>query len=414
MLMGQCCRCGATKHRGRIGLSARATMIEESSTLAVSARAAAMKKQGIDVIGFGAGEPDFDTPENIKESGIDAIRRGFTKYTAAAGLLELRQAIADKLARENGLDYSPSEILVSCGAKHCLHNIFQAICDPGDEVVILSPYWVSYTESVKLAGGVPVLVEASMENDFKVRPEQIADAITSRTKAVVINSPCNPTGAVYSRDELKAIGEVLLDAGVYVVSDEVYERLVYDDTEFVSIAKAVPDLKDRTFVVNGVSKTYAMTGWRIGYVAGPPVEIKAMASIQSHTVSAPAHFAQIAAIEALTGDQSSVAVMVREFARRRDYMVERLNAIEGIECPLPKGAFYVFPKVSGLYGRSLGGVVIRNSIDFCAQLLEVAKVALVPGVGFGADEHVRLSYAMSIEAIEVGLDRIEKAVSEMV
>lgn len=406
--------CGSGGRFGRIALSAKARMIEESPTLAVTAKAAAMRKQGMDVIGFGAGEPDFDTPGNIKAAGIDAIQRGYTKYTAAAGMPELRQAIAAKLLRDNGLSYSPSDIVVSCGAKHSLFNVFQAICDPGDEVVILSPYWVSYSEAVKLSGGVPVLVEATMEAGFKVTPEQVANALTSRTKAVVINSPCNPTGATYSRSEIEAIGRVLLDADVYVVSDEIYERLVYDDIEIASIAAAVPDLKERTFVVNGVSKTYAMTGWRIGYVAGPSEEIKAMASIQSHSVSAPAHFAQVAAIEALSGDQSSVDQMVKEFARRRDYMVQRLSAIEGIQCATPPGAFYVFPRVSGLYGRSLNGVAIRSSLELCAQLLEVAQVALVPGSGFGADDHVRLSYALSMEEIERGLDRIESAISEMV
>lgn len=411
--MEECCRFGLAERRVQARLSTRAKMIEESPTLAVTAKAAALKKQGIDVIGFGAGEPDFDTPGNIKESGIEAIRKGFTKYTAAAGMPELRQVIAEKLEKDHGLVYSPNDILVSCGAKHCLHNIFQAICDPGDEVVILSPYWVSYSEAVKLAGGVPVLVETSMESEFKARPDQIADAITPKTKAVIINSPCNPTGTVYARDELESIGEVLLNTEVYVISDEIYERVVYDGIETVSIAAVVPGLKDRTFVVNGVSKTYAMTGWRIGYVAGPSEEIKAMASIQSHTVSAPAHFAQIAAIDALNGDQSSVDAMVKEFSRRRDYMVQRLNAIDGIECTTPKGAFYVFPKVSRLYGRSLGGVKVTNSLELCSQLLETARVAVVPGSGFGADEHVRLSYAMSIEAIERGLDRIEKALSEM-
>lgn len=256
--------CGGDRRLGRTGLSARARMVEESPTLAVTAKAAAMRKQGIDVIGFGAGEPDFDTPGSIKTVGVDAIQRGYTRYTAAAGMFELRQAIADKLLRDNGLSYSASDIIVSCGAKHSLFNVFQAICDPGDEVIMLSPYWVSYSEAVKLSGGEPVLVEASMETGFKVTPEQIAKAITSRTKAVIINSPCNPTGATYSRSEIEAIGQVLLEADVYIVSDEIYEKLVYDDIEIVSIAAAVPDLKERTFVVNGVSKTYAMTGWRIG------------------------------------------------------------------------------------------------------------------------------------------------------
>lgn len=405
--------CSSMGKRGRTGLSARALKIDESPTLAVTAKAASMRKQGIDVIGFGAGEPDFDTPDNIKDSGIRAIQKGLTKYTAAAGMPELRAAIAEKLDRDSGLSYAPSEIVVSCGAKHSLFNVFQAICDEGDEVIIPSPYWVSYTEAVKLSGGVPVILRAGMDSGFKVTPEQILGAVTDRTKAVVINSPCNPTGATYTKAEIQAIGEALLRTDLYVVSDEIYERLVYDEVEVVSIASAVLGLKDRVFVVNGVSKTYAMTGWRIGYVAGPAREIAAIASMQSHSSSAPAHFAQVAAIEAITGDQSSVGPMVDEFHRRRDYMVARLNSMEGVQCTTPAGAFYVFPKVSDLYGRTLGGVVINSSVDFCAQMLEAARVALVPGSGFGADECVRLSYAMSMDDIERGLDRIEEAVSRM-
>jgi aspartate aminotransferase len=372
-----------------------------------------MKKQGLDVIGFGAGEPDIDTPSNIKKSGIRAIEMGFTKYTAAAGMPELRSAIAEKLSRDNGLSYSPSQVIVCCGAKHALFNIFQAICDEGDEVIILSPYWVSYSEAVRLSGGVPVIVGAGMDTGFKVTPEQITQAVTDRTKALVINSPCNPTGAVYTRAEIEAIGQALLGTDLYIVSDEIYERLVYDGTAPTSIAAAVPGLKDRTFIVNGVSKTYSMTGWRIGYAAGPEEEIRAIASIQSHSASAPAHFAQVAAIEAIAGDQSSVQPMVDEFRRRRDCMVSRLNSMEGVQCPTPAGAFYVFPKVSDLYGRTLGGIVIQNSADFCAQMLETAKIALVPGSGFGADEFVRLSYAMSMDSIERGLDRMAEAIAQM-
>lgn len=372
-----------------------------------------MKKQGIDVIGFGAGEPDFDTPSNISKSGIRAIEMGLTKYTAAAGMPELRSAIAEKLSRENGLSYSPSQIVVSCGAKHAIFNILQAICDEGDEVIILSPYWVSYSEAVKLSGGTPVFVSAGMDTGFKVTLDEIVQAVTDRTKALIINSPCNPTGAVYTPAEIEAIGRALLDMDLYIISDEIYERLVYDGTVPTSIAGAVPGLKDRAFIVNGVSKTYAMTGWRIGYAAGPEEEISAVVSIQSHSASAPAHFAQVAATEAITGDQSSVRLMVEEFRRRRDYMVSRLNSMEGVECSTPAGAFYVFPKVSSLYGRTLGGGVIEDSADFCARMLETARIALVPGSAFGADECVRLSYAMSMDSIERGLDRMEEAIAQM-
>ncbi len=394
-------------------LSKRMANIKPSPTLAVSAKAKAMKARGIDVIGFGAGEPDFDTPDHIKKAAVKALDDGFTKYTPAGGIDELKKAVCVKFKKDNNLDYEPGEILVSCGAKHSLYNIFQALVYEGDEVIIPSPYWVSYPDMVYLAGGTPVIVTAREENDFKVTAEDLSSHITPKTKAFVLNSPSNPTGSAYTRQELQELAQILLKKGLMVISDEIYEKIVYDNFDFYSIVTVEPKLKDSTVIVNGVSKTYSMTGWRIGYAAGPGDIIKAMTNIQSQSTSNPTSIAQIASLEALTGPQDCISDMLQEFDKRRTYMVERLNAIPGVSCFSPQGAFYTFPNVAGVYGRRSGDVEISDSTSLAAYLLESVNVAVVAGVGFGADDNIRLSYATSFENIEKGLNRIQKAIEQL-
>lgn len=394
-------------------ISKRMSNIKPSPTLAVSAKAKAMKARGIDVIGFGAGEPDFDTPDHIKETAIKAIKDGFTKYTPAGGIEELKIAVCEKFKKDNYLDYEPGEILVSCGAKHSLYNICQALLYEGDEVIIPSPYWVSYPDMVYLAGATPVILNTEQENEFKMTPESLSAKITPKTKAVILNSPSNPTGAAYLKDELKKIAQVVLDTGIVVISDEIYEKIVYDDFEFFSIVTVEPRVKAQTIIVNGVSKTYSMTGWRIGYAAGPADIIKSMTNIQSQSTSNPTSIAQKASLEALTGPQEFIHEMVHEFDRRRTYMVDRLNAIPGLSCFTPKGAFYTFPNVSGVFGRRAGEHEIKDSTSLATYFLETANVAVVAGVGFGADNHIRLSYATSFENIEKGLNRIQTAVERL-
>ncbi len=394
-------------------LADRVNKIQPSPTLAIDAKAKALKAQGVDIVGFGAGEPDFDTPDNIKEAAKRAVDAGFTRYTPVGGTDELKDAIISKLKRDNGLEYARNEISVACGAKHSLYNITQALIEEGDEVIIPSPYWVSYPDQVVLAGGRPVFIETDESTSFKITPEKLEKAVTGKTRALVLNSPCNPTGTSYSKDELKAIGEVCLKHDFMIISDDIYEKLIYDNLSFSNIATAVPALKPRVMVVNGVSKAYAMTGWRIGYAAGPAEIISAMTKLQSQSTSNPSSIAQKAAVEALNGPQETVAKMVVEFEKRRTYIIDRLNAIPGITCFRSSGAFYAFPNISGIYGKSFGEKVIANSTDFAAYLLEDAKVALVPGVAFGADNYARLSYATSLENIRKGLDRIEEAVSNL-
>jgi len=393
-------------------LADRIGRVGESVTLAVTAKARAMQAQGVDVVAFAAGEPDFDTPEHVREAGKAAIDAGQTRYTPASGTPALKKAIAGKLKRDNGLEYDPAtEILVSCGAKHVIYNLVQALCEEGDEVVIPAPYWVSYPEMARLAGAEPVFPQASSAQDFKLTPEQLAGAVTAKTKAVILNSPSNPTGAVYSPAELKALAAVLVGRDVWVISDEIYEKLVYDGAEHASIARLEPRLKGRTLVVNGHSKSYAMTGWRIGYAAGPAAVIKAAGSLQSHSTSGPAAMCQAAALAALTekdGGAAELEAMRAEFQARRDLIVERLGAIKGISCVKPRGAFYVFPDVSGCYGRKIGEVRVDGSLSFAQACLETAHVALVPGVAFGADNCVRMSFATGTELINKGLDRLAK------
>ncbi|HNV57184.1 MAG TPA: pyridoxal phosphate-dependent aminotransferase [Smithellaceae bacterium] len=394
-------------------LASRVAKVKPSETLAITAKANALRAQGRDVIGFGAGEPDFDTPDHIKQAAIRAIEAGFTKYTPVGGTDELKDAIIAKLKTDNRLEYKRSQVVVSCGAKHTLYNLAQALFEEGDEVIIPAPYWVSYPDIVVLAGGTPVILNTLEKDGFKMKPEQLKASITGRTRAVIFNGPSNPTGAAYSPDELKALAAVLADTDIFAISDDIYEKILYADFPFANLAMAEPRLKDRTIVVNGVSKAYAMTGWRIGYAAGPEEIIGAISKIQSQNTSNPTSISQKASVAALAGDQQVVSMMVAEFKKRKDYIVDALNDIPGIFCPMPEGAFYVFPNVSALYGRSYEGKKISNSTEFIEYLLDGANVATVPGVAFGSDDHIRLSYATSLKNIEEGVRRIKDAVAKL-
>ncbi len=384
--------------------------IKPSATIAVSSKARELKAAGRDVIGLGAGEPDFDTPDNIKEAAIDAIRRGETKYTAVDGIPELKQAIAAKFKRENGLDYGPDQCFVAPGGKPVIYNAMMATINPGDEVVIPTPYWVSYPDIVLLAGGTPIFAEATLENSFKLDPNVLEAAITSRTKWLIFNSPSNPSGAAYTRDELKGLAEVLMDyPKVHVLADDMYEHLVYDDFEFTTLAQVEPGLYDRTLTMNGVSKAYAMTGWRIGYCAGPKELIGAMRKIQSQSTSNPTSISQWAAVEALNGPQDFIPERAAIFKQRRDLVVSMLNQATGVSCPTPEGAFYVYPSIEGCMGRtSPGGTVIRTDGDFATALLEDEGVAVVPGEAFGLSPFFRVSYATSTEALTEACQRIQR------
>lgn len=395
-----------------MAISDRAMKASASATLAISAKARQLKAQGIDVIGFGAGEPDFDTPQNIKDAAIKALLAGDTKYGARSAKA-LNEAICNKLRNDNGLDYSPSQVIVSLGAKHSLYNAILTLCNPGDEVIIPSPYWVSYPEMVMLAGGEPVYVHTDESTGFRMSTEQLKDAITPRTKILILNSPSNPTGAVYDPSDIEEFAKIAVEHGLYVISDEIYEKMIYGNTRQVSIASFGDDIKKLTIVINGFSKTYSMTGWRVGYAAAEQEIVDGMSRIQDHSTSNPTSFALAGALEALTGPQDSVEMMVREFAERRRVMVEGLNAIPGIICSEPGGAFYAFPNVSSFYGKSYGDKTINGSDSFAAFLLDEARVAVVPGSGFGADENIRLSYAASMEDIRNGIERIGEAVTKL-
>ncbi|MEW6088605.1 MAG: pyridoxal phosphate-dependent aminotransferase [bacterium] len=394
-------------------ISKRAQNISPSPTLAIDSLAKKMKAEGKDIISFGAGEPDFDTPQNIKDKAVSAIQSGFTKYTPVGGTDELKDAIIRKFQRDNNLTYTKKEIIVSCGAKHSLYNIFQAILNPGDKVIIPAPYWVSYTEMVKMAGGKPVIVQTKEKDGFKITPETLKKKAGTNVKALIINSPSNPTGMIYTKEELQAITDVVLEKGIIVISDEIYEKTIYDNNMFVSIASLGDEIKKNTIVVNGVSKTYAMTGWRIGYAAGDENIIKAVNNIQSHSTSNPASISQKAAVEALNGPQEEVNKMVNEFSERRKNMVKRLNKIKGISCKMPHGAFYVFPRIKKLLGRNFKNREIKSSLDLSSYLLEEMNVAVVPGIAFGNDNYIRLSYAASMENIQKGLDRIEEGIGKL-
>lgn len=394
-------------------ISNRAKSVKPSPTLAITAKANRMKAEGIDVVSFGAGEPDFDTPENIKDAAIRSLKSGFTKYTASSGIDELKTAIVDKLAGDNGLHYQKSQIIVSNGAKHSLYNAMLALVNPGDEVIVPIPYWVSYPDQVRLAEGIPVFVTTNESNGFVATAEMIQKVITPKTRMIVLNSPTNPTGGVYRRDELQAIADIAVANNIYVLSDEIYEKIIYDGWEHVSIASLGEEIQKLTITVNGLSKSHSMTGWRIGYAAADQEVISAMGRIQDHSTSNAVSFVQKGAVEAFTGPQDEVRKMVAEFDRRRKAIVKRLCVISGISCAMPCGAFYVLPNVSGLFGKTWDGGIIKDSDSLAGYLLEEAKVAVVPGSGFGAPNYIRLSYATSMECIEKGLDRIEEAVAKL-
>ncbi len=394
-------------------LSKRAQAISPSPTLGITAKAKALKAEGVDIIGFGAGEPDFDTPDHIKQEAIKALSEGFTKYTPTAGIPDLKQAVCDRFKADIGLDYEPAEVIVSCGAKHSIYNIIQILCEPGDEVIIPAPYWVSYPEMVRVAEATPVIVDTGEESGFKLTPELLEKSITANTKVLILNSPSNPTGATYSKEELEPIAKIAVEKGVLVVSDEIYDKLLYDGLKYTSIASLGPEIKKNTLVVNGVSKAYSMTGWRIGYVAADKQFVGAMSNLQDHSTSNPTSIAQRAALAALTGPQELVKQMVVEFEKRRNYMVERLNSMAGVSCIMPPGAFYAFANFSGVLGKSLNGKAANGSMDLTELLLTEAKVAVLPGSPFGADSYLRLSYATSMDNITNGLDRIEEMITRM-
>lgn len=388
-------------------LSRVASAVQASTTVAIDSKAKQMKADGIDVVGFGAGEPDFNTPDNINMEAIRAICDGKTKYTPPAGIIPLRKAICNRLKLDCNLDYDYTQIVVASGAKHCVYVTFRALLNPGDEVIVPAPYWVSYSEMIKMAGGVPILVVAGEDQGFKATGDQIKAAITEKTKCVIINNPSNPTGALYSKQELQEIADICVENDLYIISDEIYYQLIYDNAEFVSIASLGKDVYDHTIIINGVSKSYAMTGWRIGYVAASKEIAKVMSNYLSHSTGAPSTISQWASIEALNGPQEGIEAMRQEFEKRRNYMVKRMNEIPGVSCRMPEGAFYVMMNISQLLGKTIGGASINSADDFAMAFLDQGLVAVVPSTGFGIDNFVRWSYATSMENIEEGLNRLE-------
>ena len=380
-------------------ISNRTASLSPSLTLAIDSKAKQMKAEGQDVVGFGVGEPDFDTPQHIKDAAAKALAAGFTKYTPSSGIPELRQAIADKFKRDNGLTFKPSQIIVSCGGKHSCFNVIMATCQEGDEVIIPAPYWLSYPEMVKLAGAQSVILPTTDKTEFKLTPEQLSAAITPRTRLLILNSPSNPTGSVYTPEELKALGDICVERGVLVMSDEIYEHLLYDGAVHRSMASFSPAHAEHTIIVHGFAKAWSMTGWRLGFLAAPEPIAKAIDAMQSHSTSNPTSFAQKGAVAALTGPQDHLKAWLAEFNERRGYAWKKLNSIPGVSCVNAKGAFYLFPNISGT------GL---KSTEFCSRLLEAEKVAAVPGIAFGADDYLRISYATSLANIQKGLDRIER------
>ena len=395
-------------------LSSKAKQINPSITLEITAKAKALKEDGINVVSFGAGEPDFNTPDNIIKAAVKAMNEGKTKYTPASGILELRKAICKKFKDDNNLEYKPSQIVVSTGAKQSLANAFMAILNKGDEVIIPVPYWVSYPELVKLADGVPVLVNTKKENDYKYSMEELRKVVNSKTKAILINSPNNPTGSIYSKEDLLEIASFAKENDLIIISDEIYEKLIYDNEKHVSIAALSKDAYERTIVINGLSKSYAMTGWRVGYSACSEEISKLMGSIQSHVTSNINSISQYAAIEALEGPQDSIKSMIVEFEKRRNYMIDRIEKINGLSFIKAKGAFYIMVDVSNFYGKSIDGHIIKNSLDFSKSILKEKSLAVIPGIAFGLDNYIRLSYATSMEIIEEGLNRLESYLKNLI
>lgn len=394
-------------------LSTLAEAVHASSTMAIDSMYKNMKAQGIDVVGFGAGEPDFPTPDNIKEACIRALNENKTKYTAASGIIELKKAVCQRMKEDCGVDYAPSQVVIASGAKHIVYLTVRALVNPGDEVVIPAPYWVSYSEIVRMCGGIPVIAQTREEDEFKLTPQELDEAITDNTKCVLFNSPSNPTGMMYTREELRALADVCIARDVYIIADEIYYKLVYDGREFVSVAALGEDVKERTILINGVSKSYAMTGWRIGYSLAPEHITKVMSNYVSHSTAAPSTLSQWAAVEALTGPQDTVETMRQAFEVRRNYMVDRVNSMELVSCLKPEGAFYIMMNIRKVFGKKCGDVVIDSCDTFASQLLEKGLVAVVPGSGFDAPDYVRWSYATSLENIKEGMDRLEKFLSTL-
>lgn len=392
-------------------LSKRVSLLKPSPTLAISAKEKEFKAKGIDIAGFGAGEPDFDTPDHIKQAAIKAINDNFTRYTPAAGIDPLKDAVIEKFKRDNGLTYKRDEVIISCGGKHSLYNLFQAIFQEGDEVIILAPYWVSYPPMVELAGAKPVIVETQEDEDYQITAQMVKKYINKNTKGIILNYPSNPVGSIFYRENLEQIGKLAVENNFYIVSDEIYEKLTYDDYTHVSIASLDPAFKERTIICHGVAKTYAMTGWRIGFAAGQSSIIKAMGNIQSQSTSNPTSISQMAAVAALNGPQDSITLMLEAFKKRRDYLVRELKSIPGVTCYNPKGAFYVFPNFKNVLGKKYKDRVVDTSAALTEILLEDFHTAVVPGVEFGKEGHLRLSFATSMEVIEKGVERIKKAVA---
>ena len=394
-------------------LSRKAQAIEPSLTLAITAKAKEMKEKGIDVISFSAGEPDFNTPKNIINAAIKAMEDGNTKYTSVNGILKLREAICKKFKDDNGLEYNPSQIVVSTGAKQSLANTFLAILNPGDEVIVSTPYWVSYPELIKLADGKPVFVEGDEKSNYKFTKENLEKAVTAKTKAIVLNTPNNPTGTIYNKEELEVIADFAKKYDIIIISDEMYEKLIYDNENHISIASLSKDAYERTIVINGLSKSYAMTGWRIGYCAASEKIAKLMISIQSHVTSNVCSITQYAALEALNGPQDEITKMINEFEKRRNYMINRIESIDNLSIVKPKGAFYIMINIENCLGKEINGKILNDSMEFCASLLENEKLAVIPGKAFGLNNYIRVSYATSMEAIKEGLNRIESFIKKL-
>src|SRR6056297_508900 len=393
--------------------SSRIGSMKPSATIEITSKIAELKKDGIEIIGFNIGEPDFDTPENIREKAKEGLDLGHTRYTPAAGTIDLREEIGKKLYKDNNLKYTYKDIIVSNGAKQSIMNALLTLCEKGDEVIIPSPYWVSYIEMVKLTGAKPVLVQLEERDNFKLDIEKIKQNINEKTKCIMLNSPNNPTGSIYTEKQLREIGKICVDNDIYILADEIYEKLIYDGEKHISIGTFSEEIKNKTILINGVSKSYAMTGWRIGYAAGPRKLVKAMSDLQGHMTSGPNAPAQYASLEALANTEKSVEVMVKEFDRRRKYIVDRINSIEGMTCNLPKGAFYVMPNVKSFYGKSYASYKIKNSMDLTNYLLEEAKIAVAPGEAFGINNNIRIAYSNSMENIEKGMNQMENALKKL-